>query len=307
MRLSDSLQEKFRRVHGERADAWLADFPSILSECKKRWDLDFERPFDNLSYHFVIRARTNRTEVVLKLGVPSEEFQREMSALAFFGGLGAVRLLDCDTRRGALLMERANPGTPIYLSCTDDEATGIAATLMRRLWRDEPSTHSFPSLVRWFKAFEQLRHQFHGSTGPFAEELITKAERMFIDLEASTQRRCILHGDLHHENILSSRRDDWLAIDPKGLCGDPGYEVSSFMLNQLPHLSTDSAVRNVLENRLAIFAEELEISQPRLARWSFCHAVVSALWDFEEQCDPGKTLRVATILGALIAANPSRI
>ena len=76
-----------------------------------------------------------------------------------------------------------------------------------------------------------------------------------------------------------------MAIDPKGVCGDPGYEVGPFMLNRLPPLTDADALREVFAQRLLIFSEELKIERGRLARWAFCHAVLAALWDFEESAD----------------------
>ena len=31
----------------------------------------------------------------------------------------------------------------------------------------------------------------------------------------------MLHGDLHHDNVLTADREPWLAIDPHGVLGDP--------------------------------------------------------------------------------------
>jgi streptomycin 6-kinase len=106
----------------------------------------------------------------------------------------------------------------------------------------------------------------------------------------------ILHGDLHHANILSSTRGGWVAIDPKGILGDPGYEVGSFMLNRLPPEASAAAMTEILSRRLSIFSEELHIGRERLAQWAFCHAVLSALWDFEESAEWERTIQLAQIL-----------
>jgi len=223
----------------------------------------------------------------------------EAAALSLFQGVGAVRLLDHDAARGILLMERVIPGTPLYKLQDDAEATRTAARLMRRLWRMPPANHAFPSLAVWFRAFARLRQKYNDGSGPFPAELIAKAESTFTELNASAVTDVILHGDLHHENILSSAKGEWLAIDPKGISGDPGYEVGSFMLNQLPMKAADEKTSEILDQRLAIFSDELQISRDRLARWSFSHAVLSAVWDFEEGADWHGTIRLAKILDRL--------
>ncbi|HYX41512.1 MAG TPA: aminoglycoside phosphotransferase family protein, partial [Pyrinomonadaceae bacterium] len=205
--------------------------------------------------------------------------------------------LAADAPRGILLLERVTPGRPLHELHADAEATRTAARLMRRLWRDAPIAHTCPTLAVWFRAFQKLRQQFDGGTGPFPSDIIARAERVFAKLNAATERRVLLHGDLHHENILSSERDDWLAIDPKGLCGNAGYEVGSFMLNQLP--SDTDAIMQILAQRLSIFADELQLSRARLAGWAFCHAVLSAVWNFEEAADWRDAIRLAQLLEQL--------
>jgi streptomycin 6-kinase len=199
-------------------------------------------------------------------------------------------------------MERVLPGVPVYKMQTEAESTRTAAMLMRQLWRSPPAHHAFPSLAIWFQAFARLRKKFAGGSGPFPRKLIDKAELAFSTLNASADRSLILHGDLHHANILFSKNRGWLAIDPKGLCGDPGYEVGSFMLNRLPTGTSESTTMQVLAQRLSIFSSELGIDRERLAQWSFCHAVLSALWDFEESADWRPTMQLSKILEELARA-----
>jgi streptomycin 6-kinase len=298
MRIPDDLQERIERVHGAAGRAWLAQLPALLAEHCQLWALELDPPFENLSYNLVIPGRiSGGAEVVLKMGVPCRELLTEAAALKLFAGQGAVRLLADDAPRGILLLERVTPGIPLYKLQADAEATRIAADLMKRLWRAAPDAHTFPPLAVWFRAFQRLRQQFDGGTGPFPSDIITRAERVFAELNATTERQVILHGDLHHENILASEKDDWLAIDPKGICGDPGYEIGTFMLNQLPS-EADTRMK-MLAQRLSIFSTELQINRARLAGWAFCHAVLSALWNFEEADDWRNTIHTAQLIEQL--------
>jgi streptomycin 6-kinase len=181
----------------------------------------------------------------------------------------------------------------------DEEATKTTAGLMRRLWRTPPAEHPFPTLAVWFNAIEQLRKRFDGGCGPFPPKLIMKAESTLAELVSSSDRQVILHGDLHHANILFSTNRGWVAIDPKGIVGDPGYEVGSFMMNQLPVGVTESTMMKLLSRRLSIFSEELGIARERLARWAFCHTVLSAVWDFEEAVEWDGTIQLARMLERL--------
>lgn len=298
--LPDELRETVERVHGEAGRQWLSMLPALLNECCVRWSLELEQPFENLSYNLVLPGTmSDGTKVVLKLGVPCHELTTEAAALSLFADVGAVRLLAHDAPRGILLMERVAPGTPLFKLQEGREATRTAATLMRQLWRIPPAEHSFPSLTIWFQAFERLRKKFDGGSGPFPAELIARAEHTFAELDATSASSVLLHGDLHHDNILFSEKGVWVAIDPKGIIGDKGYEVGPFMLNQLSGNSSETETTEILKQRLSTFSDELHISRERLTGWAFCYAVLSALWDFEEAADWGETIQLARMLERL--------
>ena len=125
---------------------------------------------------------------------------------------------------------------------------------------------SFPSLADWFLAFARLRNNFLGGSGPFPNDIITRAERSFDELNQSTSREAcmVFHGALHHANILLSSKEEWLAIDPKGIVRAPGYEVGPFMLNRLQSGGSDAGRADPFNQRLAIFSDELPIDKTRL-------------------------------------------
>jgi streptomycin 6-kinase len=90
----------------------------------------------------------------------------------------------------------------------------------------------------------------------------------------------LLHGDLQHTNILSAERAPWLAIDPKGVVGDRGYDVGPFLINADPQRAPS---RETLESRMRIFAVELDYDRLRLRDWAIAHAVMSAIWSAEDE------------------------
>lgn len=116
---------------------------------------------------------------------------------------------------------------------------------------------------------------------------------MFDELCASATERVVLHGDLHHDNVLSSEREPWLAIDPHGVVGDPGYEVGTLLYNPDPS-RTDDVVQSLLPARIEQLADGLNMAVVRVVAWGFVQAVLSEVWTAENGPDvKGGPLRVA--------------
>jgi len=108
---------------------------------------------------------------------------------------------------------------------------------------------------------------------------------LFADLLDSMAAPVLLHGDLHHENILRAQRQPWLAIDPKGLAGEPAYEVGAHLRNLPAHLLAQPQPERFIARRADILAEELGLDRDRLLGWGLAQAVLSAWWCIEDNME----------------------
>jgi streptomycin 6-kinase len=276
----DNFARAMAEVHEAKGVAWVGRLPALVAECERRWSITVGPPFEPLSYNYVAPAvRADGTHAVLKVGFPCGELMSEIEALRLCDGRGTVRLIEFDREAGALLLERLEPGTPLASVTDDEEATAIAVQVMRQFWRPVPSGHPFRSLADWTAGLRRLRAQFGGGTGPFPAARVEEAEALFAELLGTMAAPVLLHGDLHHENILAARRQPWLAIDPKGIAGEPAYETSAFLLNRVP--SGPEAGR-VLTRRVDQLAEALEVDRARIRGWAIAQAVLSAWWSLED-------------------------
>jgi streptomycin 6-kinase len=267
-------------VFGDRGRDWLGRLPALVDEIVEKWQLTPGKPF-GLSYNYVVGVRcADGSDAVLKIGMSDDPvLTREAAALRLYAGVGACRLLGVDQARGALLLERVVPGESLVklVRTDDDEATRIGARVMRRLWRPVSEDASeFRRLEEWFAAFDRHRVAYSGS-GPIPAQVLERADRLARELTDSSPAAVVLHGDFHHYNVLSAERGGWLAIDPKGMLGDPGYEVGPFLCN--PWLLPPA----VLQRRLDILAEELAYDRDRLRDWCIAYAVLSACWSAEDE------------------------
>lgn len=300
---SEPFARHMVELYGEKGEEWLRALPGLLQQLAERWSLTLLPPFPELSYNYAapaLRHGANGSgeEVVLKVGVPNRELTTEIAALNQYGGRGCVRLLEADQELGAMLLERLQPGTMLTSIEDDEEATRISAEVMLQLWRPAPCCHAFPTVADWAAGLKKLR-PFFGGTGPFPPRLLEMAESFFADLLSTTAEPVLLHGDLHHYNILRAQRAPWLAIDPKGLVGDPGFEVYALMHNPAG-LSQHSNLTALYARRLAILSEALGQDRQRLLRWSLAGMILSAWWSYEDGDEGQEQLLYAEHLAALL-------
>lgn len=298
--LPAAFVQRMTTAFGEDGARWLAELPALLARSAERWSLTLEPPFPALSYNYTAPVTlSDGTAAVLKAGVPREELETEAAALALFAGRGCARLLDAKPDSGLLLLERLQPGRTLSTLADDEEATRLGAAVARALWRPAPATGKFPTVATWASALRRLRARFDGGTGPLPEPLVAMAEGLFRDLLASAETPWLLHGDLHHFNILeaAARPTGWAVIDPKGVIGERAYDLGAFLYNPLPAFPSLPDMKRRLERRVAVLAETLGFDRKRIAAWGLAQAVLSACWTVEDGLgDALLTLRVAESL-----------
>jgi streptomycin 6-kinase len=276
-------------LSGEEGRAWLDRLPTILATCEERWNLTLGAPVSNLSFNYVAPAvLVDGTEVMVKTGL-TDEFPSQPQALQHFDGHGMVQLLAYDEHNAAMLLERLKPGTSLRAMEDDEAAMLIAANVMRKIWRPLPPKHyPFPAVCDWGKGFARMRKLYDGGTGPFPSAIFDKAEKLYSELSASMDEPVLLHGDLHQDNILSAGREPWLAVDPKGVIGEPAFETGALLRNFWPDILSHPDPKTLMARRIDQLSTQLGFDRERIYNWGFSQAVLSMLWGFE---DSGKLER----------------
>lgn len=283
--LSPTFKNRIIGCYGKEGKRWLKELPSHLRDIKNAWTLRLETPSFTSSYHYLVLCRTpEETDAVLKLGVPHHELEQEIEALNLFNGLGAVTLLRSDRKRGAMLLEQLDPGRPLADLKDHRQAAQIAAGVCQKLWSSKPPEYSFPTIEDWGEGFDRLRHRFDGGTGPFPPRIVHRAEDHHAHLLQSMGEPALLHGDLHHGNILKHGKT-WLALDPKGVIGEPAYEIGAFLRNPWPDILAWKNFTEITAERLMVFHETLALDRQRMLLWAFSQSVLAAWWSYEEHSD----------------------
>jgi streptomycin 6-kinase len=301
--LSTGFARNVERIWGEAGRTWLAELPGVVDGLLRDWDLRIAGPLP-LSINWVGRVRrADESTAVLKLALPqSGHLADEATALECFAGRGAIAVLARDDARGALLLEEARPGNQLrdLVPHRDEQATAILIGVVERLHRPAPAGVALPELSRRRESFARHLHRFPGDD-PLPRNLVERAGRLFDELCATATERVVLHGDLHHDNVLAAEREPWLAIDPHGVVGDPGYEIGALLYNPDP-AGTDDTVLDLVDARMEQLADGLAMPLDRVVAWGFVQAVLSEVWSFEGH--DGRTTRPLRLAQRLLPALP---
>lgn len=235
----------------------------LAAQLRARWDLVSDGSFP-LSYNYAEPVRcADGSAAVLRLGP-------KLGAAEWFSGHGAPRVLAIDRELGAVLLERVLPGTRL-----DAEPDDAVVAAMRALWRPPGGDCPFPTARDWGRALTP------GS----------RAAGLYFELCDSSAEEVVLHGDLHHFNLLRSEAHGWLAIDAKGVVGEPAYETGALLRNP----KGERLTLPVLRRRADRLAEALGLDVTRVYGWAYSQAVLSAAWSVEDGEDPAYALAIAAL------------
>lgn len=282
------VQQKILEVYGSKAQPWLERVPTIIAQYEQKWGIKVLEPVPDLSYNLVYFAErlADKTKVILKGGFPNPDQVNEIHALQYFAGHGCVELLNYDFKDGVMLLEQALPGSmlsTLTLQDLDEQTVYVFADIVNMLHvhpaiitaelRKIPKLHDRAAEYREVRStILAAPHNYAG----FDLEIFDHAAALFAKLNSSTKETVVLHGDLHHFNILSAQRNPWLAIDPKGLIGDPVFELAAFMCNPYPQVAHMPNLAKLLLRRIELLHTLLGFDKQRIRDWSVAHTILAA-------------------------------
>ena len=283
--MPDALLYWHHKFFGEGSRAWLDAVPKLAAELLDRWQLRADGVPTCGAVALVVPAlRVDGTPAVLKLQPITDETVDEPEALRAWNGHGAVRLLEHDPASGSMLLERLDADRTLASVGDDLVALQILSELLARL-----SSVAAPAGLR--------------RLSDIAADLLDRAPRALTLVHDPSQRRLIracasaledvlpeagdrlLHWDLHYFNVLASHpagpREPWLAIDPKPLAGDPGFELLAALHNRWEEAVATGDVPRAIRRRFDLMTEILGLDRERATAWTLARILQNILWDIE--------------------------
>ncbi|MDT0609573.1 aminoglycoside phosphotransferase family protein [Streptomyces lancefieldiae] len=268
------------RALGETApdgDDWLEKLPEAAERAVALHELTVERvqvPGGRSSLVVLVR-RADGTPAVLKLAPRRARPRSERAALAHWGGLGAVQLLDEDTLEGVLLLERLHPDVSVR-SLPESKALLEAAGTLRRLWVEPPAGHPFETVAeRTGRQAEAMRAG--AVTDPEVAPLVDAALAAREALLAAPSEQRLLHGTFRQSKVLAGDRMPWLAVGPDPVVGESAFDLARLVRDRVEDLIAQPSGASTTRRRVKRLAESLEVDQERLRGWTLFRAVESGV------------------------------
>lgn len=276
-------------IPGDDWRAWVAALPALAEEFLDRWEL---RP-DGEPAHGVVALvlpvlRADGSAAVLKLQPVDDETRGEPLALRTWGPRHAVGLLDSDPGSGTMLLERLDSTRSLAAVPDGTVALQNLSELLARLITI-PAPTGLPLLA-------DVASAMLDRTPEARRRLADSAERRLLATCAAAVRELagepgdrLLHWDLHYDNVLAplpseeaSGRARWLAIDPKPLAGDPGFELLPALLNRWDDVADTADVPGAVRRRFHLMTDVLGLDRERATGWTLGRVLQNTLWDIKD-------------------------
>lgn len=187
---------------------------------------------------------------VLRIPLQGEEATVGVAALRRLTTVGGPKIFGVHRSTGSVLMERLRPGHKLKESASAAwTGSDVVAKYLRQFRHLSPV--GLATIPRYYRDAPRVRS--HPS---------------FRALLESTPSECFLHGDLHHENVLQ-HADEWRPIDPKGLRGDPHYDLVPFVRNLSDHEVPQAEFSRWFRREVKRASWRADLDWRRVVRWSW--------------------------------------
>lgn len=294
-----ALAETQIRYEGEAGRAFVAGLPERAAHFLDRWSLRLDgAPMHGMAALVLPVRRADGTPAALKLQLRTEESEGEGAALRVWDGGGAVRLLDEDAASATLLLERLDAGRDLDSVADSRGATLRIAELLATL-----TAHPAPAGMRRLgdiaaAMLDALPGALPRVADPAARALLADCGAAVREVLPEAGDR-LLHWDLHFQNVLGADRADWLAIDPKPLAGDPGFDLMPALRNRYDSAETAW--------RLDALTEVLGLDRDRARAWTLARVLQDCLWEIEDGRPlPAEQLGIGLLLRTRRRPGPPR-
>lgn len=250
-----------------------------------KWKLEIIQLVDYFSVNCIFICKSECFEgAILKICKPCKEVLTEFNTLCEYNGRRFCKVFDSDIDNGAILEELIQPGIQLRDEKVLEKRLSIFTSLYNHLHIEPANAELFPTYTEWVSRITDYMSKREDYKELYL--YMKKAKDICLSLDFKYPKKMLLHGDLHHDNILLSNNGEYKIIDPKGVIGDPIFDVPRFILNE--QNDDISSEQNYLKTSKIIdfFEESLNIPNKIIKQCFFIEMAMANCWEVESGAAP---------------------
>jgi len=276
LRVEPAMTDNLRKYLGDETEAFLSKLEPCLEKYTKLWRLSqlTFMPTDTVNLLFSCESEVYGS-CVLKVCIPGPEVATEINCLRAYSGQGYVKLWDYDLVDNMLLLERIMPGDQMWAVKDYRKRAQLMADLIKDLPFIECEVGEYPTYRIQMEGLCKNLISMGGMEEPLS--YLDKAVLVYDELKRKYQRKCLLHGDMHQENMLLDSNGSYTVIDPKGVVDDPVMETARFLMNEVDTPNN----KDMLLEMVSIMAPIIGIPEADMLKSMYVDAALGGCWCLE--------------------------
>ena len=204
----------------------------------------------------------------------------ESKALRAYSGTCFCEVYEADAANGVMLLERIVPGTELKDVSELDERLAVFCDVWQGLHAVPADKAAYQTYMDWVSRI--TAHMRGRDDHRALYEKMARAERICRELWQTYTGEMLLHGDLHHHNILLGEQGRWRIIDPKGVVGDPVFDIPRFVLNEFDNAFGDTPDAAKLVYVMRRLSGSVRVPAGDLGRLLFIETCMGQGWTVED-------------------------
>lgn len=275
MDIPESTRQGIYKCLGDKTNKFLSQADKRLEKYMGIWQLSHLSFMPTNTVNLLFSCKSGLYgPCVLKMCIPGHEVTTEANCLRAYDGKGYCKLWAYDLSDDMLLLERIIPGDQVWAVADYRERARLMAMTVKSLPIPYNGLEQYPTYLSWMENI----HRTLTNMGGLDDVLfyLNEAMEIYAELKQRHHRTCLLHGDLHQENILLNTKGGYTIIDPKGVVDDPVMETARFLMNEIP------CEENKIREMAAIMSPIIDISEKDILKSMFVDAALGQSWCMEE-------------------------
>lgn len=258
-----------------------------IEEYADKWRLTSFQFIPSYSANLIFRCCSETFgNAVLKLGNPAfREIFTEYSTLCEYNGGRFCKAFDADIDNGVILEEDVRPGIPLRKESSLDKRLAVFCSIYKGLHIMPANAEIYPAYLEWVGRITEYMSTRHDCKELYG--YMKKAKEICLSVSSIYSQQMLLHGDLHHDNLLLGRDGQYFIIDPKGVIGDPVFDVPRFILNEFGDEITPELFKKI-NDIIGILEQNLNLPNEIIRQCLYVETAMGACWSAEDSSIPEK-------------------